>query len=615
VNRVVIHKVFLFRRYDNGGIENGRGRTKRKALVKVDRCKPLSNPRGSNMGCGGARVVCLEDLKKTFCHLGLDADALLPKIIPNILECQNVERGQHPTWMHHLHTLAGNLLSSPRRIRDAISPRGRKPRSHKPFIKSPLSRSPGPRSSDVSSDEGSAHSLNRAASAEFPPGQPGSGPGLPQGGPAPEDATPGSSGGTPREIGDPRGAPPLGGLHAATDSALQNGGTPGANGACGAQGTAGRSGGCSSRLGPGASSCMPHSPFQSVADAVNRDTGSDPMFGHDRSAPSGEAPQQCVCGAEGVRRKNCSGLPPAVASPAETGGAGAALPTSPNSSPGAGAGRVASHAATAQAGSGEQRVEGSSGAGADEACRSSTGGSQQHCAVLSSRSPQAHAKTLDLGVPSLWQDGQAEAGRPRRRSFEWPRKHPGLVLLGRQSSVPEVPTPRKASQLGPISSDTSCCGSPASLDVHRSGPRSPLAAVSDAGPGPHGLPPSSSGITIHPERDTTVLNEARFGFPGESPFSTSCQSPMSTAEKAAVGSPSFEEEGRGICAWEGSGSSDGAEVCDGQKGLGPPDAGTVRLSFAVFKRLIQKESAEEVAGHPLSPAFVLTPRTRKVRAP
>eukprot|EP00884_Botryococcus_braunii_P002869 jgi/Botrbrau1/12583/Bobra.0169s0113.2 len=529
------------------------------------------------MDANGDGVVCLEDLKKTLCHLGLEADVLLPQMIPNILDCQSMEAGQHPTWMHHLHTLAGNL-------RDAISPRGRKPRSQKSSLKaSSLSRSPGPRSLEASSsDEGSTHSLPRAPSGDFHPAQPAKG--LPRG--LSEGAEEGTAGS--RSTLPTAGRQPGAALwrHTTTPSVRSDDNDVMQ---------------CRSQLG----NTGPHVSVDSEAELglgscmCTRQTVSPPACQIDCSAPV-----QCrssQCGASGALHACCI-----EAGPEKGGGeadlrsrsSGAVLcggaktsvrmttvcepanapepPSGVSSATPNGVSLVQSPKTWAGQGAGL------SGLKAERTHVSSAGGSLLHPGSSSQcggGSPQAHAKPLDMGMPGLWQPGEMDTGRPRRRSFEWPRRHPDLLLLRRRSSVPDAPAePRDGDGQPSSPCGKEAGGLPATVALHSS---------------EMDLPPTASGAP----------NGVVSGHQGEPPVFV----PVKDANRGSSleGGSSRDAGARMQVRRHAAGDafrsvSEGSEEGRASEEVRDPGPIAVHLTFAVFKRLIQKESAEETGLH-LSP--------------
>jgi hypothetical protein len=529
--------------------------------------------------------VCLEDLKKTLCHLGLEVDVLLPQMIPNILDCQSMEAGQHPTWMHHLHTLAGNL-------RDAISPRGRKPRSQKSSLKaSSLSLSPGPRSLEASSsDEGSTHSLPRAPSGDFHPAQPAKGTlrGLSEGA---EEGTVSSRSTHPTARGqlgaalwshtttpsvrrsednyDMQCRSPLGntGPHVSVDSEAELG-----LGSCMCMRQSAPSlacqGDCSALVQCRSSQCG----ASGVPQACCIEAGPEKCGGEAdlRVRSSGAV----LCGGlvfEGAKTSvwmtsvcepaNAPEPPLGVSSDAPN---GVSLVQSPKAREGQGAGL--------------------GGLNAENTHGSSAGGSLLHRGSSSQcggGSPQAHAKPLDMGMPGLWQPGEMDTGRPRRRSFEWPRRHPDLLLLRRRSSVPEAPAePRDGDGQPSSPGGMEAGGLPATVALHSSETDLPLGPPASAAP---------SGVKRGHLGEPPVfvpVKDANRGSSLEGGSSRDAGARMQVSRDAAGDAFRSVSEG----SEEGRASE---EVGD----LGPI---AVHLTFAVFKRLIQKESAEETGLH-LSP--------------
>lgn len=591
----------------------------------------------------GSRVVCLQDLTKTLCHLGLDPDALLPQLVPNILECQRAEAElrtelQPPTWMHQLHSLAGTILASPRRLRDAISPTGRRSRKHMPSAlgkaSSPLRRSPGPSVSDGSSDEGSLHA----------PGLPRKG--LPEGDTQKAAAPSHQENGSPEcpgctipvgtyrypepPTGDPAAADRRGDVPSSQAAARSDSGGASVSGARDGSSIAEKTENVVGNCG------LPAQPSSAAQTGLTMCTNSDVLDARPPVAVpiiQGESARHGTAGAESCTASSpdCSADTSGRPGERNTSGAGRSVtpwmngkrdtveadearreaPTGSHVDADAGAassGTACEGVAAPRpdfSGEGAEWRPRSSGLGLERersgngaACGSSCPmpPADAHCP-----SPRAHRKSLDLGVPTLWDTGPGAPERGR----------PNLPVLRRRSSFPWAHSDGLKHAPPPPATDP--CSPPGT-------PGSPLSGWDALPPGPHQAAmltadcPSAGGKTLESVRHAGPANGCSgasgrtHGRAGAPPGGTAGDGAL-RGERAA-GSGIVEDAG--ACEMEmGSRSGSGGDEAVVDWGVVAP--GGMHLTFAAFKRLVYRESVDGAQMQPSSPTPAFKPGRQQVR--
>lgn len=571
----------------------------------------------------GSRVICIQDLTKTLCHLGLDPDELLPQMVPNILECQRAEAAlQPPTWMHQLHNLAGTILASPRRLREAISPTGRRSRKQKPSAlgkaSSPLSRSPGPTVSDGSSDEGSLHapghnglanSETEKAAGRHDAEETGSSdsPGFTipvgtyrslesrAGGPGPEDRREGAASGVATGRSDSAGTAearddstqveqPVSGLGdcrlpAQPSSTSQE-----------ALSASRNSDGIAPRPPPVAAVAQATMAKQGTADCTSPRPDCSGEICTDRGEGRKKSGAGCECASlmNGVREKVVAQeavrdgpTTPHVEANAAAQSSGPACEGGPAPPPGHSIGEAGSQPRSA----GQAREREHVGTG--DACGVPTPpvpSGQGHC-----RSPKAHRKSLDLGIPTLWDNGPSTRDRGR----------PELPILRRRSSFPEALADGGKQASSPPSTDAcSPLGTPGSPFTGWDALASdPLHAAAGAA-----TPATSAGVKTLEFVQHAGPPTGSLGPPG-SPEGRASAHPVGTTdggvlEEGAAGSGRVEDAGEKDGMEAGSRTTSGGD--DVVENGSAPDG--VHLTFAAFKRLVYRESVDGARMPPSSPA-------------